>query len=37
MHNLDEDKTTLKILAANTYENLTRKNSDDAIVDNLNL
>ena len=35
MFNLDEDKTTLKVLAADTYDDL-RTNSDDTI-DHLNL
>ena len=29
MSNLDEDQTALKVLAADTYENLIRTNSDD--------
>ena len=31
MFHLDEDKTALKALAADTYDNLIRTNSDDAI------
>ena len=37
MHNLVEDQTALKVLATNMYNNLIRTNSDDAIVDHLNL
>ena len=37
MYNLDEDQTALKVLAADMYDNLIRTNSDDAIVDHLNL
>ena len=37
MFNIDEDQTTLKVLAADTYDNLTGTNSDDAIVDHLSL
>ena len=33
MYNLDEDQTTLKVLATDTYDILIRTNSDDAIVD----
>ena len=36
MFNLDEDKTALKVLAADTYDNLIKTNSDDAI-DHFNL
>ena len=36
MYNLDEDKTVLKVLVADTYNNVIRTNSDDAI-DHLNL
>ena len=34
--NLDEDKTALKLLAADTYDNPFRTNADDAI-DHLSL
>ena len=37
MYNLDEEKMALKALATDTYDNLIRINSDDAIVDHLNL
>ena len=37
MYNLDEEQTTLKVLATDTYYNLNRTNSDDTIVDHLNL
>ena len=37
MYNIDEDQTGLKVLAADTYDNLIRTNSDDVIVDHLNL
>ena len=36
MFNLDEDKTSLKVLIADTYDDLIRTNSDDTI-DYLNL
>ena len=36
MFNLDEDKTALKVLMVDTYDNLIRTNSDDA-VDHSNL
>ena len=36
MFNLDEDKTALMVLAADTSKNLIRTNSDDAIY-HLNL
>ena len=36
MFNLDEDKTALKVLAADTYDILIGTSSDDAI-DHLNL
>ena len=36
MFNLDEDETTLKVLVADTYNDLIRTNSDEAI-DHLNL
>ena len=36
MFDLDEDKTSLKVLAADMYDYLIRANSDDAI-DHLNL
>ena len=36
MFKLEEDKTALKILAADTYDDLIRTNSDEAI-DHLNL
>ena len=37
IYNLDEDQTGLKVLAADMYNNLIRENSDNAIVDHLNL
>ena len=37
MYNVDEEYTALKVLATDTYNNLTRTNSDDAILDYLNL
>ena len=37
MYNLDEEQTALKFLTTETYDNLIRRNSDDAIVDHLNL
>ena len=37
MHNLDKDQTTLKIPAADSYDNLIRTNSNDAIDHHLNL
>ena len=37
MYNLDKDQTALKVLAADMYDNLIRKNSGDAIVHHLNL
>ena len=37
MHNLDKDQIALNILAADRYDNLIRTNSDDNIVDHLNL
>ena len=37
MYNLDNNQTALKVLATDTYDNLIRTNSDDAIVDHLNL
>ena len=36
MFNLEEDKTALKVLVVETYDDLIRTNSDEAI-DNLNL
>ena len=36
MFNLDEDKTALKVLVVDIYDDLIRTNSDDAI-DHLNL
>ena len=36
MFNLEEDKTALKVLVANTFDNLITKNLDEAI-DHLNL
>ena len=36
MYNLDKDQTALKVLVADTYDNLIGTNSDDAI-DQLNL
>ena len=36
MLNLEEDKTALKVLAANTYDDLIRTKSDESI-DHLNL
>ena len=37
MYNLDEEQAALNILATDTYDNLIGTNSDDAIVDHLNL
>ena len=37
MYDLDKGKTVLTVLAANTYVSLIRTNSDNAIVDHLNL
>ena len=37
MYNFDEEQTALKVFATDMYDNLIRKNSDDAIVDHLNL
>ena len=37
MYNLDEVQTALKVLARDTYDNLISTNSDDTIVDHLNL
>ena len=37
MYNLDEEQTILNILATDMYDNLIRTNSDEAIVDHLNL
>ena len=37
MCNLDEEQTALKVLATDTYDNLIRTNSDDAVVHHLNL
>ena len=37
MYNLNEDQTALKVFAADTYDNLIRMNSDDAIEDHLNV
>ena len=37
IYNLDEDQTALKVLSADTYDTLIRTNSDDVIVDHLNL
>ena len=36
MYNLDEEQTALKVLETDTYENLIRTNSDDAIVGHSN-
>ena len=36
MYNLDENQRALKVLTADTYDNLFRTNSDDA-MDHLNL
>ena len=36
MFNLDEDKTVLKVLVADTYDDLIRTNSDE-VTDNLNI
>ena len=36
MYSLDKDKIALKVLIANTYDNLIRTNSDDA-MEHLNL
>ena len=36
MFNIDKDKTALKVLVADTYDDLIRTNSDDSI-DHLNL
>ena len=38
MYNMNEEQTALKVLAADTYDNLNRINSvDEIIVDHLNL
>ena len=37
MYNLDAGQTALKVLATDTYDNLIRTSSDDAIVDHLNM
>ena len=37
MYNLDEEKTALKGLATDMYDNLIRTNSDDGIIDHLTL
>ena len=37
MYTLDEERTALKVLATDTYDNLIRTNSVDTIVDHLNL
>ena len=37
MYNLDEEQTALKALASDMNDNLIRTNSDDAIVDHLNV
>ena len=37
MFNLDEDQTALKVFSSDTYNNLIKTNSDDIIVDHLNL
>ena len=37
IYNLDEDQTEIKVLAADAYDNLLRMNSDDVIIDHLNL
>ena len=36
MHILEEEQTALKVLKTDTYDNLIRTNSDDAMVDHLN-
>ena len=37
MYNLDEYQTALKVLAMDMYDNVIRTNSDNTIVDHLNL
>ena len=37
MYNLDEHQAVLNVLAADTYASLIRTNSDDTIIDHLNL
>ena len=37
MYNLDKDQKTLKVLAADTYDNHILTNSDNAIVDHLSM
>ena len=37
MYNLDEEQISWNVLATGTYDNLIRRNSDDAMVDHLNL
>ena len=37
LYNLDEEQTALNAMATDTYDNLIRTNSNDAIVDHLNL
>ena len=36
-YNIDKEQTALKVLATDMYDNLIRTNSDDTIVDHLNL
>ena len=37
MYNLNENQTALNVLATDVYDNLIKTNSDDTIVDHLNL
>ena len=37
MYNLDGEQTALQVLSTDMYENLIGTNSDDTIVDHLNL
>ena len=37
MYNLDEEQTALKVLATDIYDDLIRTNSDDPMIDHLNV
>ena len=37
IYNLDKEQIGLNVLAIDTYDNLIRMNSEDSIVDHLNL
>ena len=37
MYNLEEEQTASKVLATDMYDNLIRTNTDDAMVDHLDL